>query len=796
MKNLFSSFVAILLCASLLLSFVGCNNTMEPSNNLGGSENPDSFGTGGGDAPAVSGISGIDAAKLLLAEERLNEKLLKNEGDIFEKGAQVMEDLAAKAIDNLGVRVLRKTQGPSPLSNFTRSYRNNSRASSFELSTVEGKNGTLVASGKSAFSIVPPLGPLGEEKNDIGNMEVVGDTVVWTDFDEVSNSYEYFLNLTANIVSEAERCADLINFVKKNIRIVDKWVEIGNERYFLSVGENEELLCNESGSGENRFLIICRRYRNEEGKDVYEMYRSYGTQYECRMTYIPGERYELSEGRQQHFIATNTKGYWENYVLGDIGDSYYNVSYLILKDDICYTFGMLDGDMVSLQILSADRETDLFHYSSSEHSTTLLLKLNGFSNIEKITAAKSKVEFGPENEYANLQWGSDAKIHIAGGTVIGENQSFFDGKLFIDGILVSAFGYGYGAEMSVNIQGTPDEAMALFKQFLKETGLGCKRDIDTVIEGTKKSITDSRAIFNYYQWNGYTVNTKEGIRQATLVEKAKYEAILALYEGLMDAEVFKFEGKRPEEIELQMSFAPITESVALGAKMVDDKLTLDSLRLSVNDVMLFVKDEPYRVVIALEDSTGAIVHLEQAVFGEVKYAEEKMFSVSASNMEIVLPQLTPGSYRVVAYIATSDGIRSSGFTAVAFEEANAEDVNLGFLDLSGSLDTDGVLTLTYTERIDVNVKMEFDTALSYDAFKQAICEQAFFYGIPDETSIEMEKDESYVALTGTESEIAEGVYRIKYTAENGSYSRKGYVYVALSQSVKQGEAQDSALKAE
>ena len=793
MKKLFSSFVAIILCASLLFSFVGCNNATDPSNDSDASKDYGSFGTGG---EGTVSISGIDAAKLLLADARLNEKLLKNEGDIFERGAQVMEDLAAKAIDNLGVTVLRKTQGTSPLLNFTRSYHSNSRASSFGLSTVEGKNGTLVASGKSAFSIVAPLGPLGEEKKNIGKMEVVGDTVVWTDFDEVSNSYEYFLNLTTNIVLEAERCADLINFVKKHIRIVDKWVEIGNERYFLSVGENEELLCNESGSGDDRFLIICRRYRNEEGKDVYEMYRSYGTQYECRMTYIPGERYELSEGRHQHFIASNTKGYWENYVLGDVVGSHYNVSYLILKDDICYTFGMLDSDHVSIQILSADRETDLFHYSSSEHSTTLTLKLNGFSNIEKITAANSKVEFGPGNEYANLQWGSDAKIHITGGNVLEEHQSFLDGKLVVNGISVISYAYGYGAEMLIRILGTPDEAMALFKQFLKETGLGCKRDINTVIEGTKKSITDSRAVFNYYQWNGYTVNSEEGIRQATLVEKAKYDAILALYEGLKDAEVFKFEGSKPEEIQLQMSFAPITESVASGAKMVGDKLTLDSLRLSVNDVMLFVKDEPYRVIVALEDSTGAIVHLEQAVFGEVKYAEEKIFSVSASNVEITLPQLTPGSYRVVAYIATSDGIRSSGFTAVAFEEAEAEGVNLGFLDLSGSLDRGGVLTLTYTERIDVNVKIEFDTALSYDAFKQALCEQAFLYGIPDETSIEMQKDESYVALTGTESEIAEGTYRIKYTAENGNYSRKGYVYVALSQSVKQGDTQDPALKAE
>jgi len=742
MKKLTTSLVAIILCATFLLSFAGCGLSTD-----GGTSKPGVSGTRGS-------ISGIDAAKLLLAEERLNEKLLKNEGDIFEKGVQTMALLASKAMDNLGVTKLR----------------------------AEAKSIGAVALGRAttANESSIPLNSFGEEKSDIGKMEVVGDTVEWSEFDEVSNSYEYFLNLTNNIVSEAERCAELINFVKKNIRIVDKWVELGNERYYLSVGENEELLCNESGSGADHFLIICRRYRNENGKDVYEMYRSYGAEYEVRMTYIPGERYEFSEGRIHHFIATNTKGYWENYVLGDVG-SHYNVSYLVMKDDICYTFGMMNSDNVSIDILSADRQTDLFHYSPGEYGTMMLLKLNGFTNIEKISAQKSKVEFGPNNDYGNLQWGSGGKIHVKGGTVIGENQAFCDGAVRVGDILVMCYAYGYGAELSLRIEGSPEEALKLFKQFLEETGLRCARDIDTVIAGTKKSITDSRAVFNYYQYNGYAVNTEDGIRQAAAAEKAKYDSILGLYQGVKNAEAVSFEGKNPEEVELLMSFAPIVGNVSSGAKMAGGKLTIDSLTLTVNDVLLFVEDEPYRVVVALSDSAGSIVHLEQAVAGEVKYADEKEFSVSASNVEITLPNLTPGGYRVVAYIATSDGIRSSGFTTVKFESADKQSVNLGDVDLIGAVDADGALTLTYSERIDVNVKIEFETALTYDAFKQAVCEQAFMYGIPDESSLEMLQGEGYVALTGSESEIAAGTYRIRYTAENGSYIRSGYVYVTLSE---------------
>ena len=83
-KTLCLLMIAVLMIGSL----VGCGksnshhdtkeNNILPPENL--EENRDPSIIGGN----ASSISGIDAAKLLLAEERLNEKLLKNEGDIFE----------------------------------------------------------------------------------------------------------------------------------------------------------------------------------------------------------------------------------------------------------------------------------------------------------------------------------------------------------------------------------------------------------------------------------------------------------------------------------------------------------------------------------------------------------------------------------------------------------------------------------------------------------------------------------------------------------------------------------------
>ena len=753
MKKLFS---LLLLVALLVTALSSC------SDNGGIDSKTDSIGgeTEGLPSSTPLSVSGIDAVKLLLAEARLNEKLLKNEGDIFENGVQVMQQLASKAMANLNVTVLKGETGA---------------LGSSSLGTFGTGNRSVTSRGSSAIL----LGSLGEEKQNIGKMEVVGDTVVWTELDEVSNSYEYFLNLTNNIVAEAERCAKLIDFVKKHVRVIDKWVSVGGERYYLSVKENEELLCQVNDFDGTVHRIVCRRYRNADGKDVYEMYRQADT-FESRMTYIPGERYEISHGREQHFVASHTKGYWENYVLGDIRDGehqHYNVDYLIMKDDICYKFGFLQEGNDTIDILSADRQTDLFLYAPDAMATKLFLKLNGFTNIEKYTAPVNKVNFSEDNSYVNASWDSDIQVHLTNGHILLQGNRYCDGKVLIDGTMIACYAYGYASEMILSIQGTPEEALALFKQFLDETGLRCRRDIDDVLQGTLRALSESKTVFQYYRWNGYTVNTTEGIRRATEVENAKYDEMIALYDSVKDAETVTAE-LGSEEFLQHISFAPLVGNTVTEAKLSGNTLTVKSLTLTVNDPLLFVKDEPYRVILALEDAAGSLVHPEQSSTGEAIYAGETEFAVTASEISVTLPRLEPGPYRVVAYIATADGIRSSGFETIRVDAVEGESFAFNDAILSGALEENGTLTLTYVERMDVSVTIEATEALTYETFRQLVGEAVFAYGIPAEV-IEMLVGESYTPLAGNESEIAAGEYRVAYHTENGDSLRSGYAYITL-----------------
>ena len=123
----------------------------------------------------------------------------------------------------------------------------------------------------------------------------------------------------------------------------------------------------------------------------------------------------------------------------------------------------MNPDYTAINILSADRQTDLFHYTIYDGEVTLNLALNGFVNIEKITADKTDTVFSPSEDYAYVQWNSDAKLHITNGNIIEENAYYADGKVLVSGIMVMYMAYGYSSEMMLNISGSPDEAMEYFK---------------------------------------------------------------------------------------------------------------------------------------------------------------------------------------------------------------------------------------------------------------------------------------------------------------------------------------------
>lgn len=695
-------------------------------------------GCGGNGADMV--INGTDTAKRLLAEERLNSDLLKNKGDIFENGVRVMRNLADIAMANLNVP---HANGDAVMTNLS---------STVNLSTV--------LTGDY-----------------IGKLEIDGDTFIWSDFEENNNSYDYFKNLTENIVFSAEVAAELIDNIKKRVRVVDKWVAMGSTHYYLSVEENSETLCEFDTN--NEFLNICKRYKNSDGKDVYELFRKQDS-YQNRMTYIPGERYELSSlfgssgGEGHYFVADNSKGYWETYVLGEASE-HYNVSYFIMKDDICYDafYNPKDGTIPLLKVMSADRATDIFHFSDYGDTSAVSLQFAGFDGIKNIVADAENVEY-VKGEYANLTSSEHGVVNLENGKTIRVGDAFGD-NVTVNAIYALYGAAGYTGEVMLNIHGeTRNERLKDLKSFLNEYGMRCRRDINEVFSGIDRAYVDIDGIIKYYKWNGIIVTDEGRIADAIEIELARFADMESIYTDIKDVEVIDYSDTR--KIEMNIKFAPITESMNESITLDGTSVSVGSISLTIEDTTLYVVNEPYKVAFAMTEANGngGLVHLAVENTSTVSYADEKKFTVSASDLSLELPTLAVGRYILVAYISTSDGIRSSGYVPVDFDTVSEAPVTLDSAIFTAKKNADGTI-ITYGETTNFMTSLVSDTKLDYESFKSLIASMAFEHGTPSE-EIEIKEGDTFNSLSGAETEIASGTYRIGYTTQNGNSLTSGYIY--------------------
>ena len=742
-------FLAIILCAVMIgAAFAGCSpstpgggpeHTLDGGMSPGGGSGNEGTPTDGNKVP--QNINAADITRLLLAGERLDSKLLRKEGDIFDDGAEALANLISIAEKNLANSTY------VPLAK-EYAYQNGSKV------TVDGKN------------------------------------YVWSGFAEYNNSLDTFETTTNGIIENAKRGADLIDMVKKNVRVVDKWVKHGNLLY-LHVEENSETLLSYDETVNT--LDICHRYINEDGKNVYELY--YGAEdngVRSRMFYIPGERYEMSIANNSPeygeslsvFVADNKKGYWEVYSVNEAPE-HYNVSCFMLKDDICYDafYDPKEGNYGLMKIMSADRKTALLNI----HAGNFELQLSGFDGVKNVEINAESVSDVPgADAEVSLFTDSQGKlvaqtfgfgspfVNLENGKTLMPGEYYANGKVQFERVLVTYIGeeFGYMGEISLRLFGeTHEEKLEILKEFLDETGLKCRRDIDDTLAAINKAYADCDVFVKYYTLNGFPVDTEENIAAALAKEDDKFDRLYAMYEEAKDAETVEFESV--EQFELYMSFADVTDKKLTSVSVQDMILTVEGLELTVEDTLLFVENEPYSLRLGLVGKSG-MVHLEIENDTSAEYKKADSFTVTAQSIKAKLPVIPGGEYRLVAYIATSDGIRSSGYTTVNGKSAGelmAEKIDS--ISVSVKADSNGDIGVVYTPDVDISVSYEHsaEKALTYTELYDLIAKEAFAHGTPG-TRVEMLNAETgdYSELSPDTEAVPSGVYRVSYTAENAKLS--------------------------
>lgn len=659
------------------------------------------------------GMTGEDVAKLLLAGERLGDKIIDGD-DIFANGVETFRHLAAVAAENGGLTV------------------------------VPGKR--------------PLLGD--------------GAGEVYTEFDAISRNYEEFAETTRSIVSEAEIAARDIEYVKKNVRLLDVWISggwVADTRYFLHVDENSETILTDSPYG----FSVCRRYKNEAGDDVYETYSRGEGNISCRATYIKDKKYEFvmndskDGARYQGISASKDKGYWEiiDFISDESWiDNQFSIGFIIMKDDICYRthYNNNEGRIAGYKLTTADRSCDIINVNEYDRQVSFALNLGAFTGFDKVVHKGHGI----------------SDLYLKDGRVINDSTHIDLGgeghSAWVNGVHSSTSIFGREGELMLNIfTDSVSECRETLLDLLDGWGLVCKYDMSKVYDSIDRAAVESENAIKYITWNGYRIKDNEGLLAAVAVEEQRFTSFVEEYESKKNLdEVDVSDGS----YEILIKFAEASAAVD-SASYGSGVIAVDNLSLSISDTLLMVEGEPYHLALALRsEKDGTLVHLS-ASESSVAYGGESSFTVSAESITADVPALDAGAYQLVAYIATSEGIRSSAATAVPFTTVGTELLKVGNLDISGSI-ANGALLLTYEENVDVSISLSTDLAVGYDEFYDAVAAAAYKYGEPSAALIEaMGEDGSAAPLTGSETEIPSGSYRLAYSVQNGDRSVSGYVYV-------------------
>ncbi len=724
MKKLISLLLALIMLLGVLTACGGSSASHPMSEQDPQAANHNPFPSPSPSFSIPEGLSGVDVIKLLLADERLGGKLIDNSENIFANGATTFRTLAARAQQNFNAPMV----------------------------TVTEQEGEIP--GMLSFD------------SDTGSTEI-------TEFDELSRNFAEFESTTEVIVSNAKHAADMIDFVKKYIRILDTWVtnpHILGEELYLHVEENSETIFRRHSDN----YTICHRYKNEQGDDVYELTNTSSIE-TIRFTYIAGKKYEMihnmEEGqRYQGISANHDKGYWEIFdVIYDPNwiEYPFATSFIIMKDDICYRAGysLREDSTVNYTVTSADRKVDLFLISENETTTMFDISLGAFDGYYGVV---------------DLQPGNMGKLKLADGRIIGLDYtdfSFLNSPCVvgINGIYASESAFGQEGNLMITImEGDSQTRRSLLLEILSAWGITCKYDMAQVFQSVDHAHSEFAVMRQYLKWNGHDVNTMEGLMAGVEVEKALFENLLSKYEAIKNAPVVQVDS---EAAALLIQFPTIVEKVLGDASVTGLDIAIDSISLSVSDMLLFVKNEEYKIAFAMKSETGSLTHIEVET-PAIAYDGADRLTVTAQDLTLRLPMLSPGEYTLVAYISTADGIRSSAPMEIGISTVSEAVTKEGNLQAT-VLAENGWLKVTYEETedaIDVILRHE---ATSYETLYQLMAEIAFQYGIPSEDLIERFDPETKTAtpLTGSEENIENGTYRIAYTVSNGETEQIGYLYV-------------------
>ncbi len=702
----------------------GCNNNNNNNSSIFNSNNSLNSNSDEYDSNSYSSFdnqnyvkktSGKNIAKLLLANERLNSELLREEVKIFENSSSNLKG--------------RKT--------------------------------------------------IHYENDFIGNLEINNDVFYWSDFGEYNNSNSYFNSMTNYIKQYSEEGARLIDEVKLKVTEFNKWIICdSNYKYYFFVDAHIDYLCRITDyetaickhyindNGQSTYEMYTKQDDCERRiKYIPNMHYEFSQR-------LPAYNME------NYFVADYSKGYWEVAEVDTTPtDGVYNVMFYIMKNDICYSIFYTTSPYVDyadypiIKVMSSDVKTEIFSYQCFPSMSTVTINLSGFDGVKNVSAPSKDVEYYSDSNIAGILSCENAKVELNNGNSITFNKKYYNDLITVSSINVGSCIDGYIGSIDLNINSTDyDVVWEAVKSFIDETGLECRRDIDIVLSGVANINESSKNIINYYKMNDCSLYNSELVSKAIEGEINKFNDFCNSHNEIKEEE--SVNQTDTVEVDLSIGFPNLIGDEVNQAIVESNKIKIDKLSYTINDCILLDEGEKYNIEIGLLNSNNDLLNVYSSN-DEFTYSSSEEFKIEANNIQFEIPEISAESYLVVAYVSTRDGIRVSEYDSIVFSEIDNNVKDNYFTIMKNEDDS---INIIYEENLNHDFFVEVESPLNYEELKETISGLVFKYGDPSNEIIEVLVDDDYVVLSEN-GDVNEGIYRMEYVKNDGSTINNGYVYV-------------------
>ncbi len=585
-----------------------------------------------------------------------------------------------------------------------------------------------------------------------------GEYTYWSDFEDYSDTMRTFNSIIEGVEKDSAEVAEEIGWIKKNVGVTDRWID---GKHLLQVKEGEEILYTKHDYESWNGYQVARRHTRSDAKNVYEIYlkilQSSGT-IEQRTMFIPGEYYEWTDKQMEEyfnsFVVENSDGIWKmTRVFYDLrngeGNEYFSFDNYVLKDGFGlgfnYIFRKEDGVIQKEGVnkynffdIANKRQMFDIGYLDSQNayffSTYLCNVESGVSSLRALT--DNLTETGGIN--------SDGQLILSGGEVYGNGYGRVE-KVFDDGsdegrnIL-----YGW---MNHRLSGNSlVDALLGLQTELQTKGITLKSDVNTIINDATYVELLADEFKDTFEWNGFYMAKDI---EACLEGKAWLDSFFAGQEA-MYGEVKDNPSQRATRMSYSgAGFAEVSVTGGDG-EYADGKITVTELGITISDTTLLEAGQEYVIKLGLSlENEGRIEGVHTVALSAeseqmVEFSGEGDLAIVQSG-EYALPHnVSQGEYVVVAYVATADeGIRVSEMQPLGFVNSADGEIQSAAMDICVTKTQENTLIVKYTIKNTLRVELEAGRQYGREEIERLLLNAVLNNGYPLFDEVVEQTDNGY-----------------------------------------------------